>query len=139
MLPNSADLSEPSVARAREGAPRQCCGIWRSLSTRPRSWLRSTGAVVPSSPRTGISLKWNRRRWPAAAAPSRRLEPVGLLGAAAAAAQPRARAREGNDHDQRFAGDVIAAAADPKITAVLASSGQVPSPGGPAEFAAAVA
>src|SRR5271155_3827051 len=84
MLPNSADLSEPSVARAREGAPRQCCGIWRSLSTRPRSWLRSTGAVVPSSPRTGISLKWYRRRWPAAAAPSRRLEPVGLLGAAAA-------------------------------------------------------
>jgi hypothetical protein len=28
----------------------QCCGIWRSLSTRRRSWLRSTGAVIIGRP-----------------------------------------------------------------------------------------
>ena len=39
----------------------------------------------------------------------------------------------------KIADDVIAVVADPKITALLASGGQVPSPGGPAEFAAAVA
>jgi hypothetical protein len=29
-----------------ESVALQCCGIWRSLSTRPRSSLRSTGAVI---------------------------------------------------------------------------------------------
>jgi hypothetical protein len=44
------------------------------------------------------SAKQKCRRQPAAAAPLRRLEPVGLLGAAAAdAARPAIRAREGSE------------------------------------------
>jgi hypothetical protein len=84
----------------------QCCGIWRSLSTRPRSWLRSTGAVIigrPDRPSSIVAPNQNlrtTRRRPAAAAPPRRLEPVALLGAAAAdaarpAGVPASRAREG--------------------------------------------
>ena len=64
-------------------------GCWRR---RPRGSFAPI-ARAPSSPRTAISLKWKSATWSAAAAPSRRLEPVGLLGAAAADAPRPAGAR----------------------------------------------
>jgi tripartite-type tricarboxylate transporter receptor subunit TctC len=43
-----------------------------------------------------------------------------------------------NELREKIGADVKAVAADPEITARLASTAQVPNPGGPAEFAAAV-
>jgi tripartite-type tricarboxylate transporter receptor subunit TctC len=54
---------------------------------------------------------------------------VGLFG-------PRSMA---NDLRQRIGADVVAVAADPAIAERLAGTAQVPNPGGPAEFAAAIA
>src|SRR5207237_2262700 len=43
-----------------------------------------------------------------------------------------------NELRERIGADIVAAAADPAISARLASTAQVGNPGGPAEFAAAV-
>ncbi len=113
-LPDSADLSERRVARARPSAPCQCCGIWPSIVDDPiaRRARPAPGAAAasssiaptvraPSSPQTGIGQqqfhekKWRRR--PAGGAPPRRLNQMARVGLltelAGIGGPPRARAR----------------------------------------------
>ncbi len=113
-LPDSADLSERRVARARPSAPCQCCGIWPSIVDDPiaRRARPAPGAAAasssiaptvraPSSPQTGIGQQQFHEKEMATAASRRRpaqaAQPDGAVGLltelAGIGGPPRARAR----------------------------------------------
>src|SRR5665811_3024 len=80
------------------GSSRSVCSAQLGRTAR---WNRRASRAHPPPPRPGEadiigrpdpeSLKWNRRRRPAAAAPPSRLERVGLVAELDVAARPRAR------------------------------------------------